>query len=259
MKFLAVYHTDKGIKKDTNQDSLCLKVVNTKIGSIAMAVVCDGMGGFQRGELASATVVRAFSNWFDTELNGMIDDISYEKVRDRWDSIVRKQNEKIVEYGKKNNITLGTTITAMLIVDDKFMIVLNVGDTRAYEIKDEVRKMTEDQSIVQLEVNKGIITEEEAETDPRNNILLQSVGVTEKLEPVFTCEKVKANCMYMLCSDGFRHKIKKDEMKLYFDPSNNSDTTKMKKNAIKVVELNKIRRETDNITVVLVRTLMREA
>jgi len=119
--------------------------------------------------------------------------------------------------------------------------------------------MTEDQSIVQLEVNKGIITEEEAESDPRNNILLQSVGVTEKLEPVFTCEKVKGDCMYMLCSDGFRHKITKEEMKLYFNPSNNSDTTIMKKNAIKVVELNKIRRETDNITVVLVRTLMREA
>ena len=68
MHYLATADTDIGIVKQTNQDSVLIKHGEAKVGEILLAVICDGMGGLEKGELASATVIRAFSKWFDEEL-----------------------------------------------------------------------------------------------------------------------------------------------------------------------------------------------
>ena len=68
MNYLFALHTDVGIKKKTNQDSLCVKEASTPNGNILMALVCDGMGGLEKGEVASATIIKAFSKWFQEEL-----------------------------------------------------------------------------------------------------------------------------------------------------------------------------------------------
>ena len=70
MEYIATYHTDVGTRKETNQDSLAIKVVNTKEGNVAFAIVCDGMGGLAKGEVASKEVIEAFCTWFDH--SGMI-------------------------------------------------------------------------------------------------------------------------------------------------------------------------------------------
>mgnify|MGYP000081455928 CR=1 FL=1 len=68
MEYIATYHTDVGTRKETNQDSLAIKVVNTKEGNVAFAIVCDGMGGLAKGEVASKEVIEAFCTWFDDTL-----------------------------------------------------------------------------------------------------------------------------------------------------------------------------------------------
>ena len=65
MNFKISTHTDKGIKKDTNQDSLLIKVAQTDYGKVLLAAVCDGMGGLAKGEVASAALVRMLSSWFE--------------------------------------------------------------------------------------------------------------------------------------------------------------------------------------------------
>ena len=65
MKYEIAVQTDIGIKKDTNQDSCCVKEAVTEKGNILFAVICDGMGGLAKGEVASATLVKTFSNWFE--------------------------------------------------------------------------------------------------------------------------------------------------------------------------------------------------
>ena len=65
MRFLSAAHTDVGIKKKVNQDAFCLKTASTNTRNIVFAVMCDGMGGLKMGEIASAFLVNAFSNWFD--------------------------------------------------------------------------------------------------------------------------------------------------------------------------------------------------
>ena len=61
-------HTDVGIKKSVNQDSVILKIASSPFGKIAFAVVCDGMGGLQQGEIASGMLSQNYENWFQREL-----------------------------------------------------------------------------------------------------------------------------------------------------------------------------------------------
>lgn len=68
MHFTFIAETDIGTTKDTNQDSILVKHGQYSGGEVLMAIVCDGMGGLSKGELASATVIRAFDKWFDEEL-----------------------------------------------------------------------------------------------------------------------------------------------------------------------------------------------
>ena len=65
MQFKVAADTDIGIKKQTNQDSVLVKHGKCGLGEVLLAVVCDGMGGLDRGELASASVIREFNGWFD--------------------------------------------------------------------------------------------------------------------------------------------------------------------------------------------------
>ena len=95
MDFLIAAHTDVGIRKKTNQDSVLIKVADTDCGKVCFAAVCDGMGGLRKGELASATLIRDFSDWFDSEFP----EILYEGL----DTIVlRKSWERVVyNFSKK--------------------------------------------------------------------------------------------------------------------------------------------------------------
>ena len=68
MPFKVEMHTDIGIRKETNQDSMCVKEAQTDKGNILFTVICDGMGGLEKGEVASATIINAFSTWFENEL-----------------------------------------------------------------------------------------------------------------------------------------------------------------------------------------------
>ena len=68
MDFLISAHSDIGIKKSTNQDSVLIQVAQTKYGKVAFGVVCDGMGGLAKGELASATLIKEFAKWFMEDL-----------------------------------------------------------------------------------------------------------------------------------------------------------------------------------------------
>ena len=72
-KFYGAAYTDAGTVKTVNQDSLMIRIVDIGMHKTAFAVVCDGMGGLQQGELASATVVRAYEKWYEEELPGLLE------------------------------------------------------------------------------------------------------------------------------------------------------------------------------------------
>lgn len=254
MIFQIHYSTDVGIKKSVNQDSLCIKKAKTRSGNIVMAILCDGMGGLDCGEVASATVVRAFAKWFEQELPRKLQDISIEKIREDWTLLVNQQNKELYLYGKKNEIQLGTTITGILVLADGEYFIIHVGDSRAYKIsQNRIDQLTEDQSLVAREVKKGNITRAQAETDPRRNILLQCIGVSTTVEAECQRGKVLFGDILLICSDGFRHKLQEEEI---LEKIHDADL-KTEKEIHQILELlikeNKNRGEADNISAILIK------
>ncbi len=254
MNYIVSAMTDIGTTKETNQDSLSVKIINTNQGRMVFAILCDGMGGLEKGEIASASVIRAFDHWIRNELPQLcdfpIEDIS---IRTQWNTIITEQNKSIKAYGSRHGVQLGTTVVVMLLTQSRYYI-LNVGDSRAYELSDHILQITNDQTFVAREVALGNMTEEEAETDERRNVLLQCVGASDEVYPDMFFGDIKQNAVYMLCCDGFRHEITPAEIYEKFQPNVLFDENSMNQNCRFLIELNKQRQERDNISVALVRT-----
>ncbi len=254
MNFIISANTDIGLVKNTNQDSLSVKVINTSVGRLAFAILCDGMGGLAKGEVASASVIRAFDNWVNCELPSLcVSGFDADTIRAQWEKILLEQNNIIKTYGAGHGVRLGTTAVVMLLTETNYF-VMNVGDSRAYEITDTLTQLTNDQTFVAREVALGNMTPEQAEKDERRSVLLQCIGASEEVYPDFFVGDCKINATYMLCSDGFRHEVTADEIFYNFQPGMLMDDSSMNQNTLGLIELNKQRYERDNISVVLVRT-----
>lgn len=255
MVFIVELHTDVGIRRSNNQDSLCVKEAETPQGNVLLAVICDGMGGLEKGEVASATVVRAFSAWFEQSLPASLaGPNTMEDVRYQWERLVKGLNQNIADYGRSQHIQLGSTLTAVLIFADGSYLIGHVGDTRAYEItNNSLRQLTFDQTVVANEVRSGRLTPEQALRDPRRNVLLQCIGASKVVEPDFLFGRFAGEACCLLCSDGFRHVITEQELQSAFSPANNLSQEAMKQHLTAVTEWNKQRQETDNISAILIR------
>ena len=251
MHYTATADTDVGIAREINQDSVLVKHASTDIGEVLMAIVCDGMGGLAKGELASATVIRAFSKWFDEELPFALERLDMQAIGDKWTLLLRALNAQLLEYGQQLGAYLGTTFSGVLFVKDRYVIV-HVGDTRIYQIGASLNQLTTDQTFVAREISRGTMTPEQAKTDRRRNMLLQCVGASQTVDPQVLCGSVEKGA-YMICSDGFRHEITPDEMYESLNPVNLRNANAMHSNAKYLIELVKSRKEKDNISVVLIK------
>lgn len=251
--FVATYHTDIGIKKETNQDALLIKKAQTPNGEVLLTVICDGMGGLQKGEVASAEVIQAFSGWFYHSLPGILEQGQIpEAIEQQWTELIIGENEKIKSYGEACGAALGTTVTAMFFHEREYYII-HVGDSRAYWIENDVFQLTEDQTVVAREVARGIITPEQAKEDPRRNVLLQCVGASEHVVPQFLKGSIMQRSNYLLCSDGFRHEITPQEIYNVLNPQTAVDEESMHRGIVRLIEENKIRQERDNISAIMIK------
>jgi serine/threonine protein phosphatase PrpC len=261
--YIAAAMTDVGTVKDVNQDSLALKVADTTFGEAVIAILCDGMGGLQQGEVASAVVVRAFEQWFVKELTGVLMyGFKPDDIKKAWNDIVQSCNGKIAEYARQKYASMGTTLTVMLIVDDCYYIS-HVGDCRVYVMNDHITQLTNDQTFVAREVSLGHMTPEQAKTDSRRNVILQCIGTGRTVVPDFLYGKVNVDDSFLLCSDGFRHEVSDDEiyenchkklLKVNWDINDRKENSKLLGRQLKnLIEMNKRRGEHDNISAMLIK------
>ncbi|SEO61046.1 Serine/threonine protein phosphatase PrpC [Amphibacillus marinus] len=215
MAFLSAYYSQKGPQKPANQDGLLIKTARTKLGEIGLFVVCDGMGGLDKGELASATVIRGLSSWFSKQLPQQLEyGVESDQIWASLEQQVHRLNEKIVNYGENNHVQLGTTLTALLVIDQHYYLA-QVGDSRAYQLNDAVKQLTEDQSLVAREVARGSLTKEEAQNHPKRHVLLQCIGVQSTIKLAVSHAKCQVNDTFLLCTDGFYHQLTEAELQLY--------------------------------------------
>lgn len=256
MRFLSVAHTDVGISKKINQDAFTLKIAKTSKYNICYAVICDGMGGLKSGEIASAFVVNAFSNWFEQEFpKYIVGNLDVGSIKKSWNDIAINQSKKIMEYGKANGISLGTTLSAVLLVGNQY-IIIHVGDSRIYLINNNrIVQLTKDHTFVANEVEHKRMTPAQASVDSRQNILLQCIGASPNVECEFKNGTFKQNEEFLLCSDGFRHKISNEEILGVLSPNIMTSEKVMKKCLVDLIDLDKKRNEKDNISAILIKSI----
>ena len=184
--FSVVSRTDVGRVRRSNQDALI-------IGG-GVAGVADGMGGHNGGEIASGETRDGILR----ELSGKTPD------RQALREAVEKINLEIWDRQEKDaSLTgMGTTLT-LLWPSESEMLVAQVGDSRAYLIRDgQVRQVTEDHSLVGDMVRRGVLTEEQAACHPMRNYITRAVGTVDTIEADLFTEERKAGDRWLVCSDG---------------------------------------------------------
>lgn len=192
------YLTDSGKVRTHNEDSVTiLKNSNNEY----LLMVADGMGGHRKGEVASSIAVTHLGKRFTeiTSVGNKIDAINW--LNDN----VSEMNNSILDYTSKNedSVGMGTTFVVALLTKD-YLIFGNIGDSSGYVIKNQkLHKVTKDHTLVNLLVQAGNLTEEEAKCHPKKNVLMRALGATEKVElDVFDILDYKALDGIMLSSDG---------------------------------------------------------
>lgn len=252
MKYMVAAETDVGMKKNVNQDSVLVKHAKTDLGEIVLAVICDGMGGLEKGELASATVIRSFATWFEQELPKELVHRNLTVIAQKWEGMIKNLNVKINSYGQRHGVQLGTTVTAVLCLDNQYLAV-HIGDSRLYFLDDTgIHQLTTDHTFIARELEKGTMTLQQAKVDKRRNMLLQCVGASTQVEPEILYGNIKRG-IFLLCSDGFRHEIREAEMFQTLHAGVLLDQKTMKKKLHYLIELVKQRQERDNISAILIK------
>lgn len=253
MNFLRAAYTDQGPVKSINQDSLIILETDSAKGRILLAAIADGMGGLTHGEIASATMIADIETWFQNQLPSLLkENFQKTELYDSWSSLCEHSGNKMLDYARENQISMGTTLVALLCIEDHYYI-MNVGDSRAYLVGSKIWQLTKDQTVTEREIEAGRITREEAQDDPRQSILLQCIGASEKVVPDFSYGTFEKGQLFLLCSDGFRHQITPTELSQNFQPDQMRTEEIMQNRLKEVTNLLIARGEEDNISSVLVK------
>ena len=198
MKLFGV--TDIGCHRKDNQDSYAVRQLTDQV---ALLAVCDGMGGAQAGSIASSVAVETFTSSVE---KACADGISDNPIW--WEDVLahacEAANRQVFKLSQQNPAYqgMGTTLVAALALHGESYVV-NVGDSRCYLLENGmIRQVTVDHSLVQLLVDRGEITAEEARVHPQKNLITRALGV----EPTVICDLLRvetgADSRLLLCSDG---------------------------------------------------------
>ena len=261
MKIRSCACTHKGYRKDVNQDALLLKIAVLNNDRIAFAILCDGMGGLESGEIASAQGIREMERWFYEELPEMIEanqkkaeletKITY-AVKKSWEKLITQINIQIAGYGRLHDKKIGTTILAILLVGQTY-IVMHVGDCRLYyTVNGQREQMTVDQTYVQNFVESRILTQKEAEEHPQAHVLLQCIGASQTVIPKFYEGRLEHKMSFLLCSDGFWKKADMEKVYETMEKSYRMTDGRIEKKVEQMISRCRQKGETDDISAIII-------
>ena len=201
--------TDKGLVRKINED---YSYIPDGIGPYSLAIVADGIGGYQGGEVASKLAVNVFCALIknaDIKDDTSADEVLYEAMN--------AANSARLDYSKYNECYsgMGTTLVAALNLE-KSMKIINIGDSRAYKFDGEsLVQISVDHSLVQELINEKKITRSQGRNHPRRNIITRALGDDHALADIYTIEFNKGDII-LLCSDGVTDMLDDDEITAIF-------------------------------------------
>ena len=244
-EFLITGITDAGRLREQNEDNIAMAV------EAGLAVVADGMGGHRAGEVASRLAVEAIQRHIigtlaESQTNGD-GVIEVAAVRDA----IKLANAAIYELARQqpDYAGMGSTVVVTLFYGDK-LCVAHVGDSRLYRFRDTIlEQVTEDHSVVQELVSRGLVTAEEARQSISKNLVTRALGIDPEVEADISEQDVYDDDVYLLCSDGLNDVLADGDIEMMLtEHGRDLETT-----ARHMVDTANARGGPDNISVILVR------
>ena len=235
--------THKGMVRENNEDSFA--VFGDGYGALPnLAIVADGMGGHQAGEVASSLAVEFFLEYIDNNTLGA------DGIMDLLTGAVQHANGKVYERAQSVHELngMGTTLTAC-VMDKGRLNVVHVGDSRLYVIEEGIaRQITADHTYVYEMVKAGQITPGEALVHPRRNAITKAIGIDAKVGADGYIVDCTEETIILICSDGLTNMVMEDEIEAIV-----KDFTNLEICAGKLVEKANENGGGDNITVILAK------
>ena len=232
------YISDTGKVRTHNEDSVI--IIQNKSGEYLL-VVADGMGGHKAGEIASSIVVNGLTDKFKN-----LESIGEKQEAVNWiRENVSTLNDAIFKYTDEfeESKGMGTTLVLAIVTDD-YILFGNVGDSSGFVIKKgSLYKVTKDHTLVNLLVETGELTKEEAENHPRKNVLMRALGANNPVDiDIFDVER---DCDgVLLCSDGLTNMLSISQIEKVLD----SDLT-LEEKIVKLIRKSNLRGGTDNVSI----------
>jgi PPM family protein phosphatase len=207
--------TDPGRVRDHNED--CIE----SRPEIGLFVLADGMGGYNAGEVASGMATSLISDglqetWSPRGLAGRGREetkaLSEQLIKDQ----VARANSAIFTTSQNNPecAGMGTTLVVTLFFDN-FMTVAHIGDSRLYRLRGEsMEQVTRDHSLLQEQLDSGLITPEEAKLSQNKNLVTRALGIDPSVEPEVHVYETQPDDTYLVCSDGLSDMVEDEEIRL---------------------------------------------
>ncbi len=187
--------TDTGRLRKGNEDNLYADANEYR----GLFIVADGMGGHAAGEVASQMAVDLISSEL-ADLNDLVAPDSGERVSDTLRLANRQVFQRTMREIEKTG--MGSTASALLLSDTRYLIG-HVGDSRIYLVREgELKQLTRDHSLVQEQVDAGIITAEQARHHPQSNVITCCIGMSSEIEPDILAGETRVGDVFLLASDG---------------------------------------------------------
>lgn len=216
----------------------CANVIQVGERGVLLAV-SDGMGGAPAGEVASALVI-------DTIAREIAEDTAAPPSRELLSEAVHRAHEVVRDQGERDQARMGATLTAIF-VRAGHAYIAEVGDSRAYLLRGgEIAQVTRDQSMVQLLLDNGLMSREDASHSPMRNVILQAMGHQRDLKIALGRMELRDRDWLIVCSDGLTTHLDDEEIR---DIILDSETAELA--AACLVALANERGGEDNITVIV--------
>lgn len=242
--------SDTGKLRKRNEDTIASDV------SIGLAVLADGMGGYNAGDVASQMAVLTITADLKTKFKNAIQEnqlIDTSNIKSHLVNAVNTANNAIFQVSKEQAqcAGMGTTLVLSVFIDNK-VVIGHIGDSRAYLFRNhDLTQLTNDHSVLQEQLDSGLLTAEQAKFVTYKNYVTRALGVESEVDLELSTFDVAIGDIYLLCSDGLTEMVEEDEIRTTL--IENSDDIAHTANTL--VQKANQHGGKDNISVILIEVL----
>ena len=195
--------TDPGLSRENNEDAVAFEATTR------LCILADGMGGYNAGEIASGMAVAFIKSEMGRWLSQAGKNANSKEVRRALEICVENANHSIFNAANSNPqyAGMGTTLVVGVFIDDRLMVG-HIGDSRCYRLREnELVQITKDHSLLQEQLDAGLITPEQAQTSLNKNLVTRALGVDDAVLLEVHEHRVEVGDTYLMCSDGLSDMI----------------------------------------------------